>query len=72
MKKLLCLELALLTGGLCAQTPGPVVQWNRTLLSLLRTPGAQPGTVHPTRSLAVLHSAIYDAVNSIDQKPCAL
>ena len=67
MKKLLCLKLALLTGSLCAQTPGPVVQWNRTLLSLLRTPGAQPGTVHPTRSLAVLHLAIYDAVNSIDQ-----
>jgi hypothetical protein len=67
MKKLLCLKLALLTGGLCAQTPGPVVQWNRTLLSLLRTPGAQPGTVHPSRSLAILHAAIYDAVNSIDQ-----
>jgi hypothetical protein len=67
MKKLLCLQLVLLTGGLCAQTPGPVVQWNRTLLSLLRTPGAQPGTVHPTRSLAILHAAIYDAVNSIDQ-----
>ena len=49
----------------CA-TAQPVVQWNRELLSLLRTPGAQPATVHATRSLAILHAAIYDAVNSID------
>ena len=44
----------------------PVVQWNCNLLSILRTPGAQPGTIHPTRSLAIMHAAIYDAVNAID------
>src|ERR1700680_2629963 len=44
-----------------------VVQWNRTLLVIVRTPGAQPATVHPTRSFAILHAAIYDAVNSIDR-----
>jgi hypothetical protein len=44
----------------------PVVQWNRNLLSILRTPGAQPGTIHPTRSFAIMHAAIYDAVNAID------
>src|SRR4051794_40447190 len=44
----------------------PVVDWNRTALSILRTPGAQPATVHPTRSLALLHAAVYDAVVSID------
>jgi hypothetical protein len=27
-----------------------VVQWNRTLLVIVRTPGAQPATIHPTRS----------------------
>ena len=43
-----------------------VVQWNKTLLTILRTPGAQPATVHPTRSFAILHAAIYDAVNSIN------
>ena len=43
-----------------------VVQWNRTLLAIVRTPGAQPATVHPTRSFAVMHAAIYDAVNAID------
>ena len=30
-------------------------------------PGAQPATIHPTRSFAILHAAIYDAVNAIDQ-----
>src|SRR6266702_3592357 len=43
-----------------------VIQWNKTLLTILRTPGAQPATVHPTRSFAILHAAIYDAVNSIN------
>ena len=26
-----------------------VTQWNKTLLTIVRTPGAQPATVHPTR-----------------------
>src|ERR1700740_1055177 len=43
-----------------------VVQWNRTLLVIVRTAGAQPATVHPTRSFAMMHAAIYDAVNAID------
>ena len=43
-----------------------VVQWNKTLLTIVRTAGAQPATVHPTRSFAIMHAAIYDAVNSID------
>src|SRR5437588_8560437 len=42
-----------------------VVDWNKELLHILGTPGAQPATVHPTRSLALLHAAIYDAVVSI-------
>jgi PAP2 superfamily len=46
--------------------PSQVVQWNRTLLIIVRTPGAQPATIHPTRSFAVMHAAIYDAVNAID------
>jgi membrane-associated phospholipid phosphatase len=43
-----------------------VVQWNRTLLVIVRTLGAQPATIHPTRSFAIMHAAIYDAVNAID------
>ena len=49
-----------------AQSVNPVVQWNRTLLGIVRTPGAQPKSVHPTHSFALLHAAIYDAVNAID------
>lgn len=28
----------------------------------MRTPGLQPATVHPTRSFAMLHAAMHDAV----------
>jgi hypothetical protein len=50
-----------------APSTDPVIQWNRSLLTIVRTPGAQPATIHPTRSFAILHAAIYDAVNAIDQ-----
>jgi hypothetical protein len=43
-----------------------VIQWNKTLLTIVRTPGVQPATIHPTRSFAIMHAAIYDAVNAID------
>jgi hypothetical protein len=49
-----------------ATTANPVIEWNRTLLVIVRTRGAQPATVHPTRSYAIMHAAIYDAVNAID------
>src|SRR5579872_3324899 len=54
------------TSASLTQPVNPVVQWNRTLLSIVRTPGAQPPTIHSTRSFAILHVAIYDAVNAID------
>src|SRR5215472_9156273 len=47
------------------QLINPVIEWNRTLLIIVRTPGAQPHTIHSTRSFAILHAAIYDAVNNI-------
>src|SRR5258707_15848966 len=50
-----------------AQPLNPVVQWNRTLLVIVRTPKAQPATIPPTRSFAIMHAAIYDAVNAIDR-----
>ena len=50
-----------------AQSVDPVVQWNKELLAIVRTPGAQPATIHPTRSFAIMHAAIYDAVNAIDR-----
>jgi hypothetical protein len=50
-----------------AAANNPVVTWNATLLAIVRTPGAQPKTIHPTRSFAIMHAAIYDAVNAIDR-----
>jgi hypothetical protein len=47
---------------------GPVVQWNRVLLTIVRTPGAQPATMHPTRSFAIMHAAMLDAVNVVDRR----
>jgi hypothetical protein len=63
----------LLCAGLAAQAAqasdasNPVVDWNRTLLVIVRTHGAQPATIHPTRSFAILHASIYDAVNAINK-----
>src|SRR5689334_10252842 len=45
----------------------PVIDWNQVLLSIVNTPGAQPANVQPTRNFAILHAAIYDAVNAIDR-----
>src|SRR6202049_351701 len=42
-----------------------VVAWNQQLLQIVLTPGAQPATLHPTRSFAILQAAIYDSVVSI-------
>src|SRR5205807_6950699 len=44
-----------------------VIAWNKELLHIVLTPGAQPATVQPTRSYAILHAAIYDAVVSISR-----
>jgi hypothetical protein len=49
------------------QSANPVIEWNRTLLVIVRTPGAQPPTIHSTRNFAMLHAAIFDAVNNIDR-----
>ena len=48
-----------------------MVAWNQELLQIVQIPGAQPATVHATRSFAILHAAIYDSVVSItkDARP---
>jgi membrane-associated phospholipid phosphatase len=54
--------------GHAGQASGqPVIDWNNVLLSIVNTPGAQPANIHPTRNFAILHAAIYDAVNAIDR-----
>ena len=66
MQALVCAGLTVSWGTSALAADNPVIQWNKTLLTILRTKGAQPATLHPTRSYAILHTAIYDAVNSID------
>ena len=43
-----------------------VLQWNRVLRETVSTPGQQPATIMPVRSYAMMHAAMFDAVNSID------
>ncbi len=43
-----------------------VLQWNRVLGQTLEIPGAHPPTVIAVRSFAMMHLAMFDAVNSID------
>src|SRR5215211_6177556 len=43
-----------------------IFQWNRVLMETVRTPGQQPATIMPVRSYAIMHAAMFDAVNSID------
>ena len=65
MSKIAIGAVLLLVGGVqgsgataaAPDSTNPVVEWNRTLLTMVRTPGVQPGTVHPTRSFAILHAA---------------
>lgn len=67
-KTTILLALTVLRGGLQAQvadSANPVIEWNKTLLTIVRTPGAQPPTIHSTRNFAMLHVAMFDAVNDI-------
>src|SRR6266487_3222510 len=41
------------------------VDWNRALITTLGTPGAQPATVHPTRSFALLQAAEHDVLTAL-------
>lgn len=51
-----------------ANPPGEnvVLQWNRVLQQTISTPGQHPATIFPVRSFAMMHAAMFDAVNSID------
>jgi len=46
-------------------TPDQVILWNQELQKVLVAPGAQPASIHPTRTLAITQIAVYDAVNGI-------
>lgn len=48
--------------------PDQVIQWNEELQKVLVAPGAQPATIHPTRTMAITQIAVYDAVNGIRRR----
>ncbi|MFL5831514.1 MAG: vanadium-dependent haloperoxidase [Solirubrobacteraceae bacterium] len=47
--------------------PDQVLEWNQNLLQLLQIPGAQPATIHPTRTMAITQLAVYGAVHTADR-----
>jgi hypothetical protein len=47
--------------------PDQVLEWNQNLLQLLQIPGAQPATIHPTRTMAITQLAVYGAVHAADR-----
>jgi PAP2 superfamily len=59
---------ASLSASTAAAAVNPVIQWNRIVLEIVRTPGVQPATIHSTWDFAILHASIYDAVNSITRR----
>ena len=54
------------TTALLPSSEDVILQWNRVLMGTIRTPGQQPPTIFPVRSFAMMHAAMFDAVNSID------
>jgi membrane-associated phospholipid phosphatase len=57
------------TAAPTAPAANPVIEWNRTLLTIVRTKTPQPlqpATLHATRAFAILHLGIYDAVVAAD------
>lgn len=49
--------------------PNAAIEWNRTLLAIVRTKTPlplQPPTIHPTRAFAMLQLGIYDAVVAVE------
>lgn len=68
---LLCIQVGASARGTSTTnalvTPEDVIlQWNRVLKATVLTPGQQPPTIMPVRSYAMMHAAMFDAVNSID------
>jgi hypothetical protein len=48
-----------------AGQPDVVLQWNQELQKVLVAPGAQPASIHPTRTMAITQIAVYDALTGI-------
>lgn len=64
-KTLFCLATVIGTSLPCLAGPDMVLQWNRATLEAIRVDRTAPPIA--TRALAMVHVAIYDAVNAMDQ-----
>ena len=65
---LLCTQVQAAASATPTLLPEDVVlQWNRVLHTTVTTPGQHPATIMQVRSYAMMHAAMFDAVNSIDR-----
>ncbi|MEV0407107.1 vanadium-dependent haloperoxidase [Actinoallomurus sp. NPDC050550] len=44
-----------------------MIEWNRTLLAIVRSPQTKQTHVHPTRNFAIMSAAVYDSVSAISR-----
>ena len=44
-----------------------VIDWNNVAIDVLRNDATLPGPGFPSRALAIVHGAVFDAVNGIDR-----
>jgi len=73
---LLAATLGFVTGPFQPATAQPatsptaevVIEWNRVLSAALAVPGALPATIFFPRPYAILHVAIFDALNSVEPR----
>ena len=65
-KRWITFACALLVSAAQATAADVVVDWNNVLLDTIRATGGPPCPI--SRTQALVHAAIYDAVNSIDRK----
>jgi len=61
----ICFGIIALAAGVGTLRSDPVIEWNRQMLGSIRTDTSAPTLA--SRNLAILHAAIYDAVNSIER-----
>jgi hypothetical protein len=58
--------LALLSGAAAASASDVVLDWNTAVLDAIQATRANPPRA--TRAMAIMHTAVYDAVNGIDRR----
>lgn len=67
LRKVLQIAVIAFIAAASAQAEDVVLQWDRVLGQTIQA-GAHPPTVMPTRSFAMMHLAMFDAVNSIEHR----